>query len=344
MTGTTWVYVYDRGGNILHKTAYNYTTETLPETYVRRWHYTYNDANWKDKLTAYDSVPITYDAIGNPLNDGTWTYTWEKGRQLKSMHNASTGVTMEFTYNHEGIRTQKVKKINDEVVETTDYTLAGKKIICMQKGNDRLLFHYDESGSPIMMRMNGTSYTYVKNLQGDIVGLIDNTGALIVEYKYDAWGNPISTRTLTTVYDALAELNLFRSRGYVWDEEAFLYYLASRYYNSHIGRFINKDRYTDLRTTISAHNHFAYCRNQVVNCIDATGMFLFPITPNLENAVWSVKYEQTKVDNQTHCNCIDDIIVCGVIPMIGPPNGYLSGYNGSGELYEGWYDSTVVSK
>ena len=25
--------------------------------------------------------------------------------------------------------------------------------------------------------------------------------------------------------------------------------------------------------------------------------------------------------------------------MIGPPNGYLSGYNGSGELYEGWYDS-----
>ena len=63
---------------------------------------------------------------------------------------------MEFTYNHEGIRTQKVKKINDVVVETTDYLLHGKNIIRMKKGTDTLLFHYDESGTPIMMRLNGT--------------------------------------------------------------------------------------------------------------------------------------------------------------------------------------------
>ena len=78
----TWVYSYDRGGNILSKAKYAYTTGALG-TAVETIPYTYGDANWKDKLTAYNGVPITYDAIGNPLNDGTRTYTWSAGRQLR---------------------------------------------------------------------------------------------------------------------------------------------------------------------------------------------------------------------------------------------------------------------
>ena len=80
-SGTTWVYTYDRGGNILSKSYYAYTTGT-PGTAVDTIAYSYTDSNWKDKLTSYDGNEITYDAIGNPLSDGTWTYTWEKGRQL----------------------------------------------------------------------------------------------------------------------------------------------------------------------------------------------------------------------------------------------------------------------
>ena len=49
------------------------------------------------------------------------------------MHNANTGVTIEFKYNHEGIRTQKIKKVNGTVTETTDYTLKGKLIAAMKK-------------------------------------------------------------------------------------------------------------------------------------------------------------------------------------------------------------------
>ena len=98
--GTTWVYVYDRGGNILSKTAYAYTTGAVG-TPVRVYPYVYGDSNWKDKLTSFDGNAITYDAIGNPLNDGTWTYVWEAGRLLKSMSKVEDGntSTMEFTYN-----------------------------------------------------------------------------------------------------------------------------------------------------------------------------------------------------------------------------------------------------
>ena len=100
-SGTTWVYAYDLGGNILSKTAYAYTTGTVGAA-VRTDSFTYGDANWKDKLTAYNGAAISYDTISNPVSDGTWTYTWAKGRQLQSM--SKSGETVSFTYNEDGLR------------------------------------------------------------------------------------------------------------------------------------------------------------------------------------------------------------------------------------------------
>lgn len=44
------------------------------------------DADWPDLLTAFNGKSITYDAIGNPLSDGTWTYAWQHGRQLGAVN------------------------------------------------------------------------------------------------------------------------------------------------------------------------------------------------------------------------------------------------------------------
>ena len=38
---------------------------------------------------------------------------------------------------------------------------------------------------------NGTAYAYVKNLQGDIVAILDENGSTVVSYGYDAWGAPL---------------------------------------------------------------------------------------------------------------------------------------------------------
>lgn len=35
--------------------------------------------------------------------------------------------------------------------------------------------------------------TYMHNLQGDIVAILDAAGTMVVQYKYDAWGKPLST-------------------------------------------------------------------------------------------------------------------------------------------------------
>ena len=81
--------------------------------------YTYVDSNWKDKMTVYNGTGISYDVIGNPVYDGTWTYTWEKGRQLKQM--SKSGTTATFLYNADGLRIRKT--VGSTV---TNYTLHGK--------------------------------------------------------------------------------------------------------------------------------------------------------------------------------------------------------------------------
>ena len=255
--GTTWKYTYDLGGNILKKERFAYadTTNSL-ETVT----YTYGDANWRDKLTAVNGSTIRYDAIGNPLSDGTWTYTWQNGRQLQKMQ--KSGVTAEFVYNADGLRVQKT--VNGVV---TKYTLHGKNIVHMTSGTDELHFFYDAQNRPAVVVYNGVPYAYVKSLQGDIVALLNGAGNVVVSYAYDAWGAPIGKSG--SMASTLGTVQPFRYRGYVFDEEIGLYYLRSRYYSAERCRYVNADSL--LRTNLITLNAYHYCRNNSISFRDAGG-------------------------------------------------------------------------
>ena len=251
--GTTWKYTYDLGGNILKKERFVYNDTTTPLETVT---YEYGDANWRDKLTAVNGNAIAYDAIGNPLNDGTWTYTWQNGRQLQKMQKA--GVTAEFVYNADGLRVQKT--VNGVA---TKYTLHGKNVVHMTSGTDELHIFYDAQNRPAVVVYNGTAYAYVKSLQGDIVAILDENGNTVVSYGYDAWGAPLwCTGELA---ETLGKVQPFRYRGYVYDEETGLYYLRSRFYNSSLCRFI------DMDCLIHSGNTFAYCCNSPASMHDVCG-------------------------------------------------------------------------
>jgi len=251
--GTTWKYTYDLGGNILKKERFAYADTTNPLETVT---YTYGDANWRDKLTAVNGNAIAYDAIGNPLSDGMWTYTWQNGRQLQKMQ--KSGVTAEFVYNADGLRVQKT--VNGVA---TKYTLHGKNIVHMTSGTDEMHFFYDAQNRPAVVVYNGTAYAYVKSLQGDIVAILDESGNAVVSYGYDAWGAPLwCTGELA---ETLGKVQPFRYRGYVFDEETGLYYLRSRYYNPGWGRFVNADN------MIAELNLFTYCKDSPILLYDPNG-------------------------------------------------------------------------
>ena len=139
----------------------------------------------------------------------------------------------------------------------------------MTVGSDTLTFTYDASGRPLSVTLNGTTYYYVTNLQGDVTAILNSSGTAVVTYTYDAWGNPLATTgDLATT---LGTLNPLRYRGYVYDTETELYYLQSRYYDSEVGRFINADVYASTGQGLLGNNMFAYCLNNPVFRIDIGG-------------------------------------------------------------------------
>lgn len=258
----SWVWTYDNAGNITSRSEYAYTLGELGEP-LDVVIYLYEDADWGDLLTSYDGKTITYDKIGNPLNDGTWTYTWEHGRQLAAMSNGTT--TWNYSYDANGMRTSRT-----DGTTTYTYVYNGGKLTRMTAGNHVLDFAYDAAGLPMTVTYDGTTYYYLTNIQGDVISIVDANGILVAHYTYDAWGNPHSTSVST---DGVAGLNPLRYRSYVYDQETGLYYLQSRYYNPQIGRFINSDVLTSTGQGTLGNNMFAYCGNNPVIRIDSSGTF-----------------------------------------------------------------------
>ena len=279
--GKTWVYAYDNGGNILSKTEYAYTTGTLG-TALDTITYGYSDSYWKDLLTSYDGQTLTSDNIGNLTNDGTWSYTWQHGRQLTQMTRAN-GAALEYlnyTYDADGRRIGKEREtivtVGGEAISnssTTKYiylgdTLTEMQIVNVDESVDTFRFTYDATG-PMSMTFYGTEYFYLKNAQGDVTGIVNAAGTQVVAYTYDAWGKLLSTTG--TMAGSIGTLNPFRYRGYVYDTETGLYYLNSRYYNPGTGRFINADGYVSTGQGFSGHNMFVYCGNNPAPRQDSNG-------------------------------------------------------------------------
>ena len=274
--GTTWTWEYDDAGNILSRTEYAYTTGELDEA-TKTYSYGYGDSSWGDLLTTYDGSAITYDTVGNPLDDGTWEYTWEHGRQLSSMTDGTT--TWSYTYDADGMRTGKT-----DGTTSYSYVYNGGQLSQMTvttqvetDGQTTTQTHtvdltYDASGNPQTMTYDGTTYYYTVNIQGDVTGIVDESGNVLVRYTYQAYGT-------TTFYgvptgsdgSTLRQINPITYRGYVYDKETKLYYLQSRYYNRTTGRFINADGLVATGQGLLGNNMFAYCRNNPVIRVDISG-------------------------------------------------------------------------
>ena len=281
----SWVYTYDNAGNLLKKYTF-YGMTGIPASHLLSLHpyngseisstYAYSSSAWGDLLTNYNGIAIEYTdsenstTIGNPLNwRNAANMEWHQ-RSLTSM-TLSNGTAVSFQYNADGIRTKKT-------VGTTvhNYVLDGSIILketIYTAGTvaNTLYYYYDESGVS-GLEYNGTKYSYVKNLQGDVIRIINANGVTVVEYNYDAWGNILSTTG--SMASTLGAINPFRYRGYYYDTESGWYYLNSRYYDPLVGRFINADGIVGANGGITGYNMFAYCNNSPVMYVDPNGFMV----------------------------------------------------------------------
>ena len=269
-------YRYDTNGNIIWKYVSSPDTDT---NYV----FCYDDYI-KDRLTSItiDNQVKKFEYndtfFGNPTFYGTGleedkngvVYTWE-GRRLVNYYDNIKNLNIGYKYNSQGLRIEK--DINGK---KTKFLYDGNNLISeitlsdgISKGK-LLHFTYDANDILISIKYNGISYYYVRDLTGNIIGLVDDSGVIVVKYEYDAFGNVLYIND--TSNNDLGNENPFIFKGYYYDFETSMYYCKTRYYIPEWCRWLNADdtRYIDIKS-VKGLNIFAYCGNNPVKYYDPSG-------------------------------------------------------------------------
>ena len=259
-------YKYDAGGNLTEVRSYPAAEGGSPEgegTVIKKFVY---GTAWKDQLTAMTmdgtTRNFTYDANGNLLSDGKYTYSWTKGSLLAKV--TGDGLEAAYTYDASGIRTSKI--VNGV---KTEYLTVGGSILAEKKNGVWQHYLYDGSGQLMAIRYKGADYYYIRDGLMCITGLVDANGGAVVNYRYDSWGKLISITG--SMADTLGKDNPYRYKGYYYDDETGMYYLKSRYYQPEICRFISaddEDVLIDTHANLSNKNLYLYCDNNPIIKVD----------------------------------------------------------------------------
>ncbi|MCM1260430.1 MAG: RHS repeat-associated core domain-containing protein [Prevotella sp.] len=261
---------YDTRGNII---GFYLQNQTLNET-INSCEFTYNINNELVTATINGvTYNMTYSSIGLPDS--------YLGRNITYYMNQITSIikgnsTVYYSYNANGIRTYK-EVLTPNETNTTSYILEGNKIICEiidGRDTDELNYYYDFNDNIVGFTYHDTKYLYLKNLQNDVIGIVDETGSIVVKYYYDGYGTIIDNVDTSGI--DLAHINPFRYRSYYQDDETGWYYLNSRYYDPLTKRFITMDdiSYLGASGTVLSYNLFSYCENNPVNNGDYDGIWL----------------------------------------------------------------------
>ena len=257
---STTLWEYDQSGNILSRRTYPFTVKKTFELMENEPTDTLLYEYAGDHLVSLNGAqPTHYSAEGHPDTYRGKPVTWYAPRMLATFD----GIPL--TYNSDGLCA----------------SIAGKPLLYSRDG--RLLtdvtfrYLYDESGSlfGFLRAADGAEYIYRRDALGNIIAILDNTGAVVVQYKYDAWGNHVvldASGNAITDPNHIGNLNPHRYRGYYYSTALGLYYLKSRFYDAEIGRFICADSldYLDPHT-VGGLNLFSYCNNNPVMNVDPTG-------------------------------------------------------------------------
>ena len=249
-------YGYDNNGNILYKKSQG---STIPYVYAG------------DRLLSYNNEKCVYDSLGNPTTYRGKPATWSHLRNLASYGGFN------FSYDAGGLRT--LKRQSTSTNTSTSYTWSNGKLLREnRRGPITATIDYIYSSDGIIgFYHNTTPYYYIKNLQGDVTAVVNQSGAIQARYTYDAFGNHTvlnPNNTPNTKHDFIGNVNPIRYRSYYFDTETGFYYLKSRYYDPQVGRFINADGIDeahDAKGIVNGLNLYSYCNNNPVMHRDDDG-------------------------------------------------------------------------
>ncbi len=290
-------YAFDAMGN---RTGF---TDAVAKTQVTS---TYNNLNQLTSTSNYDTSSGQAVATGS----SSFGYDGDGNMNAVASKDASGAVTSQTGYSYDdasrliGITAQDGSKwqfVYDgasrlRISRQLDKTGAlvpgsekrrvylGMDVVQERDANNSVTASYS-GGLSARSTASGTVF-YGFDGNGSVTSLTDETGAVVGSYTYDAWGN------ITASSGAKAQENPYRYSGK--EQLAGYYSYGFRFYNSGLGRWINRDPIEEDGGT----NLYGMVEDNPTNYVDDCGLSPFdPLKPPVPNVVvsdpatgWAVKH------------------------------------------------------
>ncbi|MBX7223799.1 MAG: hypothetical protein K1Y36_28045 [Blastocatellia bacterium] len=164
----------------------------------------------------------------------------------------------EFSYDGLSRRAKIVEKVNGSVTSSKSYVWCGGENCEERSGSsgDTVTKRYFPQG----VQAGGTPYYYTRDHLGSIREALDQTGAVVTRYDYDAWGRQTK---LSGSLDAD-----FGYAGYWNHKPSGLNLTWYRAYDANLARWLSRDPIGED----DGPNLYAYVQNSPSNFTDPTGL------------------------------------------------------------------------
>jgi len=273
-------YDYDQIGNRI-------TATSSVDSVTSEMDYLCNALNQYTNITSVTVETPTYDADGNMLTNGDWTYTWNGENRLITASNTTTVVN--FKYDYMGRRFEK--SVEDGATKTFIYDGWNPILETIQHSTfsitNSFAWGLDLSGSMqgaggigglLSTVQDGDIYFSCFDANGNVTDYVDETGDIAAHYEYNPFGLPVRDRTQTggiisSTGNKKDDFNFRFSTKYL-DIETDLYYYGYRYYDPELGRWINREPFGEN----GGLNLYGFVGNAITKFVDYLGLYPYEIS------------------------------------------------------------------
>jgi len=221
------------------------------------------------------TATYTYDRNGNQLTrvsaGQTETRTYNASNQLTQVLNGAALVSVTYVYRADGLRHSKTSNHT-----RVTHVWNGAHIVLELNASNAVINRFYRGGGGRLLRSEHHGW-YLHNARGDVVQRVDNAGALLHTYHYDAFGVERDQDEGNT--------NPFRFAGEYYDWETGTIYLRARVYNPRTGRFTQEDPHWNVGNMqdgslaiMQAGNLYMYCIHNPVMFVDPSGLTAVRVT------------------------------------------------------------------
>ncbi len=178
-----------------------------------------------------------------------------------------------FSYGVDQQRKKMETKINNSLTSTKYYTAGFEREIAGSVTTD---WNYISGGDGLaaiyhVVNGTGTLYWVAKDHLGSIMGLYNQSGVMVEEFSYDAWGR--RRKPTNWSYSGIT-LPALITRGYTGHEHLDKFAIINmngRLYDPVLGRMFSPDIYVQNASSTQSLNRYTYCNNNPLKYTDPDG-------------------------------------------------------------------------